>query len=142
MVLEVRDARIAVSTSHPQVGRRRGGASWRARGLGGGQLSKTGMWAPALTRPCSPPLRIRSLGHDSSSRPRPPRPCLQVPSWCGPKPRLLLLNRADEVSAADLAAWREHYAAAGQRVFWTDGRNGEGVQRVKKELLKVGGGGG
>ncbi|GFR45836.1 hypothetical protein Agub_g7201, partial [Astrephomene gubernaculifera] len=61
----------------------------------------------------------------------------QVSTWVGAKPRLLLFNRADQVSPADLAAWRQHFAQRGQRVWWTDGRNGEGVKAVKKELLKV-----
>ncbi|GIL87230.1 hypothetical protein Vretimale_14324 [Volvox reticuliferus] len=61
----------------------------------------------------------------------------QVATWVGAKPRLLILNRADEVSPADLAAWREHHRVEGQRVFWTDGRSGDGVKGVRKELLKV-----
>ncbi|GLC46929.1 hypothetical protein PLESTM_001946400 [Pleodorina starrii] len=61
----------------------------------------------------------------------------QVASWVGAKPRLLLMNRADEVDPADLAAWRQHYRAQGQRVYWTDGRSGDGVKGVRKELLKV-----
>ncbi|KXZ52643.1 hypothetical protein GPECTOR_9g688 [Gonium pectorale] len=61
----------------------------------------------------------------------------QVASWVGSKPVLLIVNRADEVSAADREAWRRHYAAAGQTVFWTDGRSGDGVKPVRKELLKV-----
>ncbi|GLI71576.1 hypothetical protein VaNZ11_016840 [Volvox africanus] len=61
----------------------------------------------------------------------------QVAAWVGAKPCLLVLNRADEVSPADLAAWRQHHRSEGQRVFWTDGRRGEGVKGVRKELLKV-----
>ncbi|EFJ40589.1 hypothetical protein VOLCADRAFT_32516, partial [Volvox carteri f. nagariensis] len=61
----------------------------------------------------------------------------QIAQWVGVKPRLLLMNRADEVSERDLAAWRAHFRATRQQVFWTDGRSGDGVRGVKKELLKV-----
>ncbi|GIL66877.1 hypothetical protein Vafri_20347, partial [Volvox africanus] len=61
----------------------------------------------------------------------------QVATWVGAKPRLLVINRADEVSPADLAAWRQHHRSGGERVFWTDGRSGDGVKGVRKELLKV-----
>ncbi|KAG2483706.1 hypothetical protein HYH03_017425 [Edaphochlamys debaryana] len=61
----------------------------------------------------------------------------QVPLWVGTKPRLLVVNRADEVAPGDVAAWRRAYREGGVQAFWTDGRAGEGVAGVKKALLKV-----
>jgi hypothetical protein len=47
------------------------------------------------------------------------------------------MNRCDEIAPAQLEAWKAFYAASGQRVFWTNGRNGDGTKAVRKELLKV-----
>lgn len=59
----------------------------------------------------------------------------QVAGWCGPKPRVLVINRVDEISEADRAAWSTHYKDAGQKVFWTDGKLGQGVKRLKQHLI-------
>jgi len=34
-----------------------------------------------------------------------------VSKWIGSKPRLIILNRKDMVSKADMSAWDKHYAA-------------------------------
>ena len=34
---------------------------------------------------------------------------MQVPLWIGGKPRLVIVNRADQISRADRAAWDKHF---------------------------------
>ena len=53
-----------------------------------------------------------------------------IPKWCGPKPRLLLLNRVDQVSDRDRAAWAGHFARQGTPAIWTDGVSGLGSGQV------------
>lgn len=53
-----------------------------------------------------------------------------VPKWAGAKPRLLLLNRTDMVPDADRAAWSAFFASRGRKAQWTDGNQGDGVQKV------------
>lgn len=55
----------------------------------------------------------------------------QIPDWVGTKPLLLLINRADMVSADDRRQWQAHWKAIGQRVVWTNGVSGDGVKQVK-----------
>jgi ribosome biogenesis GTP-binding protein YlqF len=76
VVLEVRDARIPLSTCHPQVG-----------------------------------------------------------AWVGAKPRLVVMNRVDMVSKRDKREWEEWFAAAGQKVFWTDAAGGRGAERLHKAAV-------
>ncbi len=105
----------------------------------------------------TPTAPTHTTAHQQAPTLPSPPPAPQVAQWVGAKPRLLVINRADEVAPADLEAWKQHYAAAVQgqggqqgqgqgglhpRVYWTDGRKGEGVKGVKKELMKVGAGGG
>jgi len=61
----------------------------------------------------------------------------QVASWVGTKPRVLVINRQDQVSDADRRAWANYYRESGQRVFWTHGKKGDGVQGLKKVLMSV-----
>jgi hypothetical protein len=63
----------------------------------------------------------------------------QVPQWVGNKPRLVVFNREDMVSREDLAAWQQHLEATGQRVYWTNGKEGKGTHSLKRAVLKVGG---
>ena len=58
----------------------------------------------------------------------------QVAAWVGDKLRLLVMNRVDMVSAADRKEWVAHFKATGQRVYWTDGKMGEGVRGLKNAL--------
>jgi ribosome biogenesis GTPase A len=62
---------------------------------------------------------------------------MQVAQWVGAKPSLLVLNRMDMVSAADRRAWAAHYSTTGTRAFWTDGKHGAGVHKLKAELGAV-----
>ncbi|KAK9836759.1 hypothetical protein WJX74_007539 [Apatococcus lobatus] len=55
-----------------------------------------------------------------------------VGDWAGDKPRLLLLNQHDRISAADKQKWASHFHTLGTRIFWTNGKSGEGVAKVAK----------
>jgi len=59
----------------------------------------------------------------------------QVATWVGAKPSLLVMNRVDMIGRRDREAWAAHYKAAGVPVFWTDGREGAGVQRLRDAIL-------
>jgi hypothetical protein len=59
-------------------------------------------------------------------------------SWLGQKPSLLVFNRVDMVTKSDRAAWAAHFKAAKQRVYWTDGKQGDGIRDLKADLLRVG----
>eukprot|EP00798_Chlamydomonas_sp_ICE-L_P019753 gene19753-26446_t len=61
----------------------------------------------------------------------------QVPEWCKHKLVLQVMNRVDEVSASDRAAWMAHFKATGQKVYWTDGKKGDGVKGLKTALQKA-----
>lgn len=58
--------------------------------------------------------------------------------WLGEKPRLLALNRADCIEAGDLKAWQEYFLGQGIPVYPTNGRSGEGVNRLKQAVLQLG----
>jgi ribosome biogenesis GTPase A len=47
----------------------------------------------------------------------------------GVKPRILVLNRADQADPHATAAWSAHYRAIGERVIVTDCKSGKGVGR-------------
>lgn len=52
--------------------------------------------------------------------------------WVGPaRPRLLVLNRVDQVSPADRDAWDAALRAAGEIPLWTDGAGGAGVGKLR-----------
>ena len=54
-----------------------------------------------------------------------------VEDWAGDKPRLLLLNQHDRISAADKQRWASHFSAVGTRVFWTNGHS-SGLRSIEK----------
>ncbi|MCL2747489.1 MAG: ribosome biogenesis GTPase YlqF [Oscillospiraceae bacterium] len=57
----------------------------------------------------------------------------------GDKPRLLVINRADQADAAGNAAWVSHCRRHGQAVLLTDSKSGAGVSRLApavRALLK------
>lgn len=55
----------------------------------------------------------------------------------GSRTRLLIMNRQDMISKADKQAWAAHFKAIGQHVYWTDGKLGDGSNKVKEALQKV-----
>lgn len=57
----------------------------------------------------------------------------------GSKPRLVVLNRADQADPEGNKAWRERFRSEGYAVLETDAKTGRGVERfsaVSRELLK------
>ena len=52
----------------------------------------------------------------------------------GRRPRLLILNRADQADPAATALWREHYKAAGVMFMECDARSGKGVKEFSQKI--------
>jgi ribosome biogenesis GTPase A len=50
--------------------------------------------------------------------------------WTHNKSVFLIINRTDMVSKKDLAAWEAHFQGIKQRVFFTNGQRGQGIERV------------
>jgi ribosome biogenesis GTP-binding protein YlqF len=59
----------------------------------------------------------------------------QVPQWVGTRPRLLVINRADSIMPSERRQWAAWFKEQGQQVFWTDGKLGDGVDKLRTELL-------
>ncbi len=55
----------------------------------------------------------------------------------GRKPRLLILNRADQADPAVTALWREHYRKNGVAFMECDARSGRGVKNFSQALRAV-----
>jgi ribosome biogenesis GTPase A len=53
-----------------------------------------------------------------------------VPAWTAGKARVLVLNRVDQVSAADRAEWDAAFREAGAVPIWTDGQRGVGAAEL------------
>lgn len=58
--------------------------------------------------------------------------------WLGSKPCLLVFNRVDMITRSDRTAWAQHFKQIQQRVYWTDGKQGDGIKELKQDLVKVG----
>ena len=68
-----------------------------------------------------------------------------MPSWVGGKPLIIAVARIDQVSKRSLSNWKDYYAhnpAHVQRpdakVFFIDGKLGQGIFGLRKEVLKAG----
>jgi len=61
----------------------------------------------------------------------------EVPVWVGNKPQVIVVNRSDMVSKADMEVWQSYLARLKLPVVWTDGKSGQGCIRVVKEALKL-----
>ena len=111
VVLEVLDARAPIASTHPMLG------AWCSN-------------SPASSSSASASgLFIGSDGTSSAS---------SSASQMTGKPRILVLNRCDQVSAADRKEWdqffREH-VTGGVAPIWTDGEKGTNVALLKKAAL-------
>lgn len=62
----------------------------------------------------------------------------QVPDWTRDRARLIVINRVDMITEQERAAWQEHFAKKGETVFWTDGKSGQGIVRLKKAATELG----
>ena len=61
----------------------------------------------------------------------------QVDEWIGEKPKILVLNREDMISASLKQEWISWFKSQGQRVFFTNAKDGKGVKAVKKAAQSV-----
>lgn len=52
--------------------------------------------------------------------------------WTHNKNIFLVINRIDMVSQKDLDSWKKHFQRTNQRVFFTNGQKGQGIDRVIK----------
>lgn len=62
-----------------------------------------------------------------------------IDAICGPKPRLIVLNRADQADPAQNRAWGEQFRRQGFAVLETDAKTGRGVDKFSpavREALK------
>ena len=55
----------------------------------------------------------------------------------GRKPRLILLNRADQADSASTRRWIEYYRAQGVLALETDSRSGRGVERLPQAIRSL-----
>ena len=55
----------------------------------------------------------------------------------GRKPRLILLNRADQADSASTRRWIEYYRAQGVPALETDSRSGRGVERLPQAIRSL-----
>ena len=56
---------------------------------------------------------------------------------CAGKPRLIVLNRADQADPAVTALWRACYSGSGAAVLETDAKSGKGVQGFSSAVKKL-----
>lgn len=61
-----------------------------------------------------------------------------VPSWVGSKPNLLVFNRVDMISPENKKLWAEYFTSTDRKVFWTDGKQGDGVKKLTSAMQAVG----
>ncbi len=62
----------------------------------------------------------------------------QVKSWVQDKPRLLILNREDMIEASLKQEWQDLLKSQGEKVFFTNAKQGKGVKAVKKASQVMG----
>jgi ribosome biogenesis GTPase A len=62
----------------------------------------------------------------------------QVDSWIGDKARVLVLNRVDMISTSARQAWQDWFKQQGQSVYFTDAKQGTGVQTVLRAAQQAG----
>lgn len=114
VVIEVRDARIPMSTSHPQVR-----ALYEIMKLSFLELIVvmlvTMSWYSKLFSP-HPFLNLCKLLSLFS--------CEQMDLWLGNRKRVLVLNREDMISTADRNAWATYFAREGTKVVFSNGKLG------------------
>ncbi|MEM1238661.1 MAG: ribosome biogenesis GTPase YlqF [Cyanobacteria bacterium P01_H01_bin.26] len=61
-----------------------------------------------------------------------------VDSWIGKKARVLVLNRVDMISAEARQAWQNWFKAQGQTVYFTNAKQGKGVQTLLRAAQAAG----
>ena len=123
VVLELRDARIPFSTAHPDVSveTKSGGCSdWKVESL---------LLCLALKRKSTKFFFcVFSVAFFLS---------LQLKSWIGNKPKILVLNRVDMISKSDLRQLETWFASNGEEVVGTNGQTGQGVPKLIRRAISV-----
>ena len=56
---------------------------------------------------------------------------------CAGKPRMIVLNRADQADPAVTALWREFYKSSGAEILETDAKSGKGVQNFAPTVRRL-----
>jgi len=56
----------------------------------------------------------------------------QVQEWIGEKPRILVLNREDMISDTLRREWQVWFQNQGEKPFFTNAKNGQGVKSISK----------
>lgn len=62
----------------------------------------------------------------------------QVDGWLGGKARVLVLNRVDMITPEVRQAWQTWFKAQGETVYFTDAKQGKGVQAVLRAAQAAG----
>ncbi|MGD1853072.1 MAG: ribosome biogenesis GTPase YlqF [Leptolyngbyaceae cyanobacterium] len=61
-----------------------------------------------------------------------------VDGWIGDKARVLVLNRVDMISPAARQSWQAWFKAQGQTVYFTNAKQGKGVQNLLRAAQEAG----
>jgi ribosome biogenesis GTPase A len=62
----------------------------------------------------------------------------QVAEWVGDKPRILVLNRIDMIPDKIGQEWFKWYKAKGEKAYFTDAKQGKGIQELKRAVQTAG----
>jgi len=62
----------------------------------------------------------------------------RIESWLGSKSRVLVLNRVDMIMPEVRQAWQTWFKARGETVYFTDAKQGKGVQAVLRAAQAAG----
>jgi ribosome biogenesis GTPase A len=62
----------------------------------------------------------------------------ELDSWIGNKPKILILNRLDAIPQELQQAWRVWFDRQGEKVYFTNGKTGEGVKTIAAAAQKAG----
>lgn len=61
----------------------------------------------------------------------------QLDEWTANKTSILIVNRVDQVSKQDIQTWKEYFAAEGRQAFFTNGKLGQGTDKVQKAAASM-----
>lgn len=104
VVIEVRDARIPLATSHPQVDF---STLWLL-------IMSAYSWIQHVLQILNSDLKLLNIFLSVE----------QLNSWIGNRKRLLVLNREDMISSAERNAWATYFARQGAKVVFSNGQLG------------------
>lgn len=62
----------------------------------------------------------------------------QVEEWIGNKPKVLVINRMDMIPESMLQQWLRWFSHQGQKVYFTNSKEGKGIKGVKAAAIAVG----